>query len=88
MLFDSWISNRINRENDAGHLVSIAKAISWRIVGTIDTWIISYWVTGKWEFAFSIASIEVFSKIALYYFHERAWEKLRERSPVKDSVKA
>lgn len=88
MLLDSWISNRINRENEAGRLVSIAKAISWRIVGTIDTWIISYWVTGKWEFAFSIASIEVFSKIALYYFHERVWEKLRDRTPIKDKVKA
>ncbi len=77
MLFDSWISARTNRDNESGRMVSIAKAVSWRIVGTIDTWIISFWVTGKWEFALSIASIEVFTKIVLYYFHERAWEKFR-----------
>jgi len=86
MLFDSWISARTNRDNETGRLVSIVKAVSWRIVGTIDTWIISFWVTGKWEFAFSIASIEVFTKIALYYFHERAWEKFR--SLVKNKVNA
>lgn len=88
MLFDSWISARTSRDNETGRLVSIVKAVSWRIVGTIDTWIISFWVTGKWEFAFSIASIEVFTKIALYYFHERAWEKIRDRFPIKDNVKA
>lgn len=28
------------------HLRSVAKGISWRIIGTIDTMIISYFVTG------------------------------------------
>lgn len=86
MLFDSWISAQTSRDNETGRLVSIVKAVSWRIVGTIDTWIISFWVTGKWEFAFSIASIEVFTKIVLYYFHERVWEKFR--SLVKNKVNA
>lgn len=53
---------------------SLLKSISWRIVGTIDTIIISYFVTGEFVMAISIGSVEVFSKIILYYFHERAWE--------------
>jgi uncharacterized membrane protein len=53
---------------------SILKAISWRIIGTIDTMIISYLLTGRLVIALSIGSIEVFTKMILYYFHERAWE--------------
>jgi len=53
---------------------SIMKAISWRIIGTIDTIVISYLLTGKLVIALSIGSVEVFTKMILYYFHERAWE--------------
>jgi uncharacterized membrane protein len=52
---------------------SILKSISWRIVGTLDTIIISYFITGKILIAFSIGSVEVLSKTILYYFHERLW---------------
>jgi uncharacterized membrane protein len=52
---------------------SALKAITWRIVGTIDTMIISYLITGKITVALSIGSIEVFTKMVLYYFHERIW---------------
>jgi uncharacterized membrane protein len=52
---------------------SIIKAVSWRIVGTVDTMIISYIITGKVTVALSIGSIEVLTKTILYYFHERLW---------------
>lgn len=55
------------------HGRSLAKAVSWRITGTIDTFIISYIVTGKATIAGSIAAVELMTKIALYYFHERIW---------------
>ena len=55
---------------------SVVKAISWRTVGTIDTIIVSYFITGNLVMAASIGSIEVITKMALYYFHERAWNKL------------
>jgi uncharacterized membrane protein len=55
------------------HSRSILKAISWRILGSMDTFVISFFITGKLTFALSIASVETFTKIALYYFHERAW---------------
>jgi uncharacterized membrane protein len=55
---------------------SITKAISWRVTGSIDTFIISYIITGKPGNAFAISGIEVFTKIFLYYFHERLWNRL------------
>ena len=58
-------------------LKSAVKAVSWRIVGTLDTMIISYILTGKLHVALSIGSVEVFTKMILYYFHERAWNSVR-----------
>lgn len=57
-------------------LRSLLKGISWRIVGTIDTMIISWLVTGNLVFAATIGSVEVITKLALYYFHERAWQMI------------
>ena len=55
---------------------SVVKTISWRTVGTLDTMIVSYFVTASLVMAASIGSIEVVTKMILYYFHERAWNKL------------
>ncbi len=60
--------------------VSLLKTLSWRIIGTIDTMIISYLLTGKLDIAVSIGGIEVVSKMILYYLHERAWIKLLKRN--------
>ena len=57
---------------------SALKAISWRIVGTIDTMIISYFITGKVTVALSIGSVEIFTKMILYYFHERLWAHIHK----------
>jgi uncharacterized membrane protein len=55
---------------------SIVKAISWRATGTCDTILISFLVTGHAKMAISIGFVELFTKIALYYAHERVWNKL------------
>lgn len=57
---------------------SFMKSVSWRIVGTIDTIIISYIITGKVTLAVSIGSIEVLTKTILYYFHERIWAHIHK----------
>lgn len=57
-------------------LRSLIKGITWRMLGTLDTILISYILTGKIKVALSIGGVELFSKIALYYFHERVWEKI------------
>ncbi|WP_373003192.1 DUF2061 domain-containing protein [Sulfurimonas sp.] len=56
---------------------SVVKTISWRTVGTIDTIVISYFITGNLAMAASIGSIEVVTKMILYYFHERGWNKVQ-----------
>ena len=56
---------------------SIVKAISWRVTGTLDTMFVSYIVTRKLSIAFSIGMIEVFTKLIIYYVHERVWNKIK-----------
>ena len=55
---------------------SIVKAISWRATGTLDTILISFLITGQAKYAISIGFVELFTKIALYYVHERIRNKL------------
>ena len=55
------------------HSRSFIKAISWRLLGSIDTFIISFIVTRSFVFAGSIASVETVTKIILFYGHERLW---------------
>ena len=54
---------------------SFLKGISWRIVGTIDTMIISYFYTSDPLSALKIGMTEVLTKIILYYIHERIYFK-------------
>jgi len=65
---------------------SIAKAISWRITGTIDTFVISFIITGKLIYASTISLTEIVTKIFLYYIHERAWNKINWGKPKHEPV--
>jgi uncharacterized membrane protein len=56
---------------------SLAKAISWRVTGTLDTFIISFFVTGEFALAGAIALTEVVTKVFLYWAHERVWNKIK-----------
>ncbi|WP_244004384.1 DUF2061 domain-containing protein [Methylobacterium sp. E-005] len=47
--------------------------MSWRVVGSLDTLMLSYLFTGNVLIAGSIASTETLTKTALYYLHERGW---------------
>ena len=51
----------------------IAKTLSWRIIGTLDTIILSGIITGSWRTGLTIGGVEVITKMILYFFHERAW---------------
>ena len=54
---------------------SLVKTFSWRTIGTIDTIFISWIITGDINFAVSIGGVELFTKMILYYFHERLWQR-------------
>lgn len=65
-----------NKVKEDKHSRSFIKGISWRIIGTIDTIIIAFFITGDYSKAFSIGFTEVFTKMILFYFHERFWLKI------------
>ena len=62
---------------DEKPLRSVVKSLSWRTIGTLDTIVISWLVTGKLDLAFSIGGIELITKMILYFFHERIWNAIQ-----------
>ena len=59
------------------HLRSVVKAISWRLIGSLDTFMLSLLVTGSAKYAVSIATAEALTKIVLFYVHERVWRLVK-----------
>ena len=53
----------------------LAKTISWRLIGTIDTMVLSSIITSSIQTGLAIGGFEVFTKMILYFLHERAWYK-------------
>lgn len=66
-----------NIKHSDSHTRSAVKAISWRVLGTLDTIIISWFITGKIALALSIGGIELVTKMVLYFFHERIWNIIK-----------
>jgi uncharacterized membrane protein len=56
---------------------SIAKALSWRITGSGATFLISYLISGNFNVAGSIASIQLVANTILYFLHERVWNYVK-----------
>ncbi|QTE21947.1 DUF2061 domain-containing protein [Polaribacter cellanae] len=84
MILDQMIFNKseakVSFEQDKSSekpLRSIAKALSWRVIGTLDTLVVSYFLTGEIVLAASIASVDFLTKLVLYFFHERIWNKVK-----------
>ena len=61
----------------------IAKSFSWRFIGTLDTLVFSWLITGDFSEGLSISGITTFTKLVWYYIHERLWYN----SSIKDSNK-
>jgi len=61
----------------------LAKSLSWRTVGTLDTLIFAWLITGNFNEGFNISGVTTFTKLIWYYIHERYWFK----SSVEDSNK-
>ena len=84
--------NRIKESDNIllSHGKSFIKGVSWRVFGTIDTFLIAFFFTGQPFIASQIAAFEVITKIALYYFHERVWERVLwgklDRTPHQTTV--
>ena len=61
----------------------IAKALTWRFVGTLDTILLSWLISGNPLTGLKIGAAEVVTKMILYYFHEQVWFKIK----IKESKK-
>ena len=57
-------------------LRSVLKAVSWRVLATLTTMVIAYFVTGNVGDALKIGSVEVVVKLVIFYLHERTWAQL------------
>ncbi len=67
----------VNSRNSDKPVRSVVKAVSWRIIGTMDTILISWIITGQVTMALTIGSIELITKMVLYFFHERLWNVIK-----------
>ena len=54
---------------------SALKTITWRVLASTDTLIIAWVLTGSFTLAGSIMSVEIVTKMFLYYAHERVWSR-------------
>ncbi|EDP98099.1 DUF2061 domain-containing protein [Kordia algicida OT-1] len=80
MILNQIIKNKSNYKTDVHSekpLRSFVKSISWRVIGTLDTVLISWLITGTLTMAFAIGSIEMLTKMVLYFFHERLWNTIK-----------
>jgi uncharacterized membrane protein len=60
---------------DNSHKRHIAKAVTWRMIGTLDTMLLSWYISGSPIIGLKIGLAEITTKMILYYFHERVWFK-------------
>lgn len=67
-----WFKVRVFREASS-NVRHILKTITWRFVGTMDTMFLGWLISGSAEVGLSIGGLELFTKMALYYLHERIW---------------
>lgn len=61
------------------HLRSFIKGVTWRVLGTLDTIVLSYIFTGSIKIAAAIGGTEIFTKVVLFYLHERVWMWIPKR---------
>ena len=60
-------------DTKASRIRHLAKTLTWRIVGTVDTILLGWLITGDPLMGAKIGGLELITKMVLYYFHERAW---------------
>ncbi|GGD85008.1 DUF2061 domain-containing protein [Planktosalinus lacus] len=75
--------------SDQSHKRHILKAVTWRVVGTMDTMLLAWWISGNPMTGLKIGVAEVLTKMLLYYLHERLWYKinLSENGLLRESRK-
>ena len=60
-------------KNEISRKRHLLKTITWRIIGTLDTMLIAWIISGDAMIGLSIGAAEIITKMILYYLHERVW---------------
>jgi len=68
------------------HKRHVMKTVTWRLVGTIDTILIGWIISGNPLIGLKIGSVEIITKMVLYYIHERVWYKSKFGVRKKDKT--
>ena len=63
----------------------LAKTITWRLVGTVDTILLGWLVSGDPTIGLTIGGLELVTKMVLYYLHERAWFRYGKLGRMEDN---
>ena len=58
---------------------SLVKTVTWRLIGSMDTFVVSYIVTGTFEVALKIGGIGLCTKMIMYFVHELVWNKHKKK---------
>lgn len=72
----AWFNLRVFKDSSA-RIRHILKTFTWRFIGTVDTIVLAWLISGNAEFGLSIGGLELVTKMVLYYIHERMWYKVR-----------
>lgn len=63
--------------NKVSYKRHLAKTVTWRLIGTLDTIVISWIISGNPIIGLKVGFVEVFTKMVLYFLHERLWYKTK-----------
>lgn len=55
---------------------SLGKVVTWRILVTITNFVGGYLASGSWKVGLGVVSFALVVNSILYFFHERAWNKI------------
>lgn len=66
------VSGKLTRWTET-HARSLVKAVSWRATGSLDTFVVTFVISGSTKLAGSVAITEILTKVLIYYGHERIW---------------
>lgn len=72
----SWGASVVNGKRKETYARSTTKTATWRTLASLDTMVLAWFFTGNIATALSIGGLEVFTKLILYFFHERIWSNI------------
>jgi uncharacterized membrane protein len=61
-------------------LIALYKAVTYRLLGSLSTFVISWFMTRSVKISLGISVLEFLGKIGLYYIHERIWDKITKNN--------